>query len=97
MRAKDEYRDRNDAEVALLDALADRGSEGMTVFELRSHVDVEIDTIESALAELKSDGLIEVNKENQRTVIVPDDDIITAEEPDDDTSIIDDFKRRFPF
>ena len=95
MRAKEEYRNRDDAEVALLDALADRGEEGLTVFELRSHVDVEIDTIEDALAELKTDGLIEVHEDNNRTVIVPDADVITAEEPDDDGSLLDDLKRRF--
>ena len=41
MRAKPEFRDRDDTEVAVLDALADRRDEGMTVFELRSEVDVE--------------------------------------------------------
>lgn len=97
MRAKREYRDRDDAEVAVLDALADRGTEGMTVFELRSHVDVEIDTIEDALANLKSDGLIEATQDDRRTIIVPDEDVITTEEPDDDSSLLDELKRRFPF
>ncbi|MEF8883229.1 MAG: DUF6432 family protein, partial [Halapricum sp.] len=50
MQAKPEYRDRDDTEVAVLDALADRGEDGMTVFELRSHVDLDIDDLESALA-----------------------------------------------
>ena len=46
MRAKREYRDRDETEVAVLDALADRKDEGMTVFELRSRVDVDIDELE---------------------------------------------------
>lgn len=98
MRAKQEFRDREEAEVAVLDALANRGSEGMTVFELRSHVDVEIDRIETALGELKEDGLIDINNEGQRTVIVPEEDVITSGEPDDDEgSFIDDIRDRLPF
>jgi DNA-binding transcriptional ArsR family regulator len=97
MRAKEEYRDRDDAEVALLDALADRAEEGLTVFELRSHVDVEIDTIEDALARLKADGLIEVHNDNQRTVIVPDEAVITTGEPPEEDSLLDDIRDRFPF
>lgn len=97
MRAKREYRDRDDTQVAVLDALADRASDGMTVFELRSHVDVSIDTIESALSDLKDDGLIEVNEENNRTVIVPDEDVITANDKPDEDSLLDELRRRFPF
>lgn len=97
MRAKREYRDRDDAEVAVLDALAERGAEGMTIFEIRSHVDVEIDTIEEALASLKADNLIEATQEDNRTIITPDEDVITTAEPDDDASILDDIRRKFPF
>jgi DNA-binding transcriptional ArsR family regulator len=97
MRAKQEYRDRDEAEVAVLDALANRGSEGMTVYELRSHADVDIDRIETALSNLKADGLIEVTDEGQRTVIVPDEDVITSGEPDDEQSFIDDIRDRLPF
>jgi len=53
MRVKPAYRDRDETEVAVLDALADRREEGMTVFEIRSRVDVDIDRLEDALAELK--------------------------------------------
>lgn len=97
MRAKREYRDRDETEVAVLDALADRAADGMTVFELRSHVDVSIDTIEDALAELKADGLIEVTDEGNRTVIVPDEDVITTTDEPDDGSLLDELRRRFPF
>jgi DNA-binding transcriptional ArsR family regulator len=69
MRAKPEYRNRDGTEVAVLDALADHPEEGMTVFELRTHVDEDIDTLEDALAALKDDGLIEASENGQRTVI----------------------------
>ncbi|QCC50218.1 DUF6432 family protein [Halapricum salinum] len=96
MQAKPEYRDRDDAEVAVLDALADRGDEGMTIFELRSHVDQDIDSLESALAELKSDDLITVDDADERTVIIPDEDVIGPDQPDDD-SLFDQLRRKFPF
>ena len=96
MQAKPEYRDRDDAEVAVLDALADRGDEGMTIFELRSHVDQDIDSLESALAKLKSDDLITVDDADERTVIIPDEDVIGPDQPDDD-SLFDQLRRKFPF
>ena len=40
MQAKGEYRDREETQVAVLDALVDRTEEGMTVFELRADADV---------------------------------------------------------
>lgn len=96
MRAKPEHRDRDEAEVAVLDALADRPEEGMTVFELRSRVEVDIDTLESALADLKSDGLIEATQEDTRTVIVPEDGVVGPVDPDDD-SLIGQIRDRLPF
>ena len=74
MRAKREFRDRGATEVAILDALVDR-REGMTVFELRSHVDVGIDDLEAALSSLKADGLIEAEAD-ERTLIKPDERVI---------------------
>ncbi|QLH75830.1 MarR family transcriptional regulator [Halosimplex rubrum] len=96
MQAKPEYRDRDDAEVAVLDALADRREEGMTVFELRSRVDVDIDTLETALADLKEDGLIEAHQEDHRTVIVPEDGVVGPVDPDDD-SFIGQIREKLPF
>jgi len=96
MQAKPEYRNRDETEVAVLDALADRGDEGMTIFELRSHVDHDIDSLESALAALKSDDLITVENDNERTVITPDEDVIGPDQPDDD-SFFDQLRRKFPF
>lgn len=97
MQAKPEYRDRDETEVAVLDALADRPEEGMTVFELRSHVDVDIDRLEGALSDLKSDDLITVDNDNQRTVIVPEDHVIGPADDEDDPGLVDQIRRRFPF
>jgi DNA-binding transcriptional ArsR family regulator len=96
MQAKPEYRDRDEVEVAVLDALADRREEGMTVFELRSRVDVDIDTLESALATLKEDGLIEAHQEEYRTVIVPEDGVVGPVDPDD-SSVLDQIRDKLPF
>lgn len=97
MRAKPEYRDRDKTEVAVLDALADRTDEGMTVFELRTRVDVDIDRLEDALADLKADDLIEVEQTKGRTLIKPDDDVVGTADTDDDPGLFDQIRRRFPF
>lgn len=76
MRVKRAYRDRGDVEVALLDALVDRGGDGMTVLELRAAVDVDIEAIETALESLKRDGLIHVTTAEGRTRIRPDDRVV---------------------
>ena len=100
MQAKRRYRDRDETEVAVLDALADRQDEGMTVFELRSEVETDIDTLEDALAALKDDDLIEASTEGSRTVIVPEDHVV-GPEPDDadeeDHDVFDEIRRRLPF
>ena len=76
MRARREFRDRRDVEVAVLDALVDRADEGMTVFEVRAAVDTDIDDIEAALAALKQDGLISVEDGDDRVVILVDDRVV---------------------
>jgi len=96
MRAKPEYRDRDDTEVAVLDALADRREEGMTVFELRSRTEENIDRIEDALASLKADGLIEVQDNGERTVILPGEGVVGEVKPDEDESILDQIRKRLP-
>lgn len=80
MAAKSEYRDRPDVQVALLDALVDRGDEGMTVLELRAAVDADIDAVEDALSALKEDSLITVESGDRVRVyphdrVVPDPDL----------------------
>lgn len=96
MRAKREYRDRDDTEVAVLDALADRHQEGMTVFELRSRADVNIDQIEGALAALKADDLIEVEDDGERTVIRPEEHVVGTPDPAEDESLLEQLRRRLP-
>jgi len=97
MAAKPEYRDRPDVEVALLDALVDRGDEGMTVLELRAAVDADIDAIEEALSALKSDSLITVEN-NERVRVYPHDRVVPdpdapAEDPSE--TLIDTIRDRF--
>ena len=98
MRARRAYRDRGDVEVAVLDALVERGEEGMTVLELRAAVDADIEAIEDGLAALKRDGLIHVSTETGDAVIRPDDRVLPS--PDDDQpdpSIVDWLRARLPF
>ena len=90
MQAKREYRDRDETEVAVLDALVDRTEEGMTVFELRSGVGTDIDAIEDALAELKEEGLITVENDDERMRIYPDERVVPTpgEATDDEPSLL---------
>ncbi len=97
MRAKPEYRDRADTQVAVLDALADRSEEGMTVFELRTRVEADIDGLERALADLKDDDLIDVTDDGDRTLIRPDENVVGRDTPDDQRSVIEEFRRYLPF
>ncbi|MFT4891169.1 MAG: DNA-binding transcriptional ArsR family regulator [Halobacteriales archaeon] len=98
MALKGEFRDRPDIQIAVLDALVDRSEEGMTVFELRSRVDVDIDELERALAELREDRLILVEKKGNRTVIRPADRVVPdPEEADDERSLIEELRDRLPF
>jgi hypothetical protein len=95
MRAKPEYRDRDQTEVAVLDALAERNGDGMTVLSLRSAVDADIDALEDALGNLKSDALIEVSTENGRTVITVEDHVIGPGESDTGDDFFDQVRDRF--
>ncbi len=99
MKAKPEYRNRGQTEVAVLDALVDRAEDGMTVFELRAAVEVDIDDLESALSALKADGLIDVESDASQTVIKPDERVVPdQQEPETEEPSIGDWLRdRFPF
>ena len=98
MRARREYRDRDGTQVAVLDALVERTEEGMTIFELRAAVSVDIDELEVALADLKNDGLIVVDSEPTDAVIRPADRVVPeTATTNDDGSIVDWLRRRFPF
>ena len=97
MKAKREYRNREQVEVAVLDALVDRGKEGMTVFELRSHVEADIDTLETALGSLKEDDLIDATTTEQRTLITPDDRVVPSpDEQAEEPSFVDRIIERLP-
>jgi len=96
MRARPEYRDRDETEVAVLDALAERNGDGMTVLAIRTEVDADIDALEDALANLKADALIEVSSENGRTVITVEDYVIGPDEPGSGEDIFEELRRRFP-
>jgi predicted transcriptional regulator len=95
MRAKPEYRDRDETEVAVLDALAERNGDGMTVLAIRTAVDADIDTLEEALGNLKSDGLIEVNTDGGRTVITVEEHVIGPGETDSGDDLFDQLRDRF--
>ena len=76
MQAKREYRDRDGTEVAVLDTLVNRADDGMTVFELRTGVEVDIDELEAALADLKDAGLITVENDDGPMRIYPDERVV---------------------
>jgi hypothetical protein len=99
MRAKREYRNRAETEVAVLDALVDRVDDGMTVFELRAEAEVDIDDLEQALSTLKDDNLIVVEHGGDRAVIKPDERVVPDAPVDEeaDQSISDWLRDRFPF
>ncbi|MGQ3411385.1 DUF6432 family protein [Natrinema sp. LN54] len=98
MRAKREYRNRERTEVAVLDALVDRADDGMTVFELRAAVEVDIDELEEALSTLKEDDLIVVDSGSE-TVIKPAERVVPDEPEDEDgeQSIGEWLRERIPF
>ena len=96
MRARPEYRDRDETEVAVLDTLADRNGEGMTVLAIRTEVDTDIDALEEALSNLKADSLIRVNIDDGRTVITVEDHVIGPDERGGEHSFFDEIRRRFP-
>lgn len=97
MRARRDFRNRRDIEVAVLDALVDHVENGMTVFELRAAVDADIDALEGALADLKSDGLISVERADERVVILPDERVVPdpGEELDEDRNFVDVVREKF--
>lgn len=96
MKARPEFRDRDEVQVEVLDALVARAEEGMTVFELRAHVEVDIDSLEHALETLKQDGLIDVEESGEAVRIRPDDRVVPnpGEEPTDEYSLLDTIRDR---
>ncbi|WP_247731145.1 DUF6432 family protein [Halovivax limisalsi] len=97
MRAKREYRDRAEVQVAILDALVDRTDDGMTIFELRAAVSADIDELENGLAALKADGLIDVDNSGTELVIRPADSVVPGPTDEPDESIGEWIRDRLPF
>lgn len=98
MKARREFRGRTDVDVAVLDALVDRSADGMTVFELRSEVEVDIDEIEAALSRLRADDLIQVEEADERTRIFPAERVVPDPgEPAEPPSLYEEIRRRLPF
>lgn len=96
MRAAQEHRERDDTQTAVLAALVGR-DDGMTVFELRSHVDADIDELETALSELKRDDLITADTGGQQTVITATEKAEPAEAEGESETWLDRLLDRLPF
>ncbi|MFB6120992.1 MAG: DUF6432 family protein [Halobacteriaceae archaeon] len=94
MPVKREYRNRGETQTAVLEALVDRGEEGMTVLELRGRVDADIDDIEAALSGLKDDDLIVVESDDDRTVLKAADRVVAERNPEPETSVLDWLRER---
>lgn len=73
----------DEVEDAVLAALVDGPEAGMTVFELRSHVDYDIEALEPALANLREADMITVEYGEDRSVIKPKEHVReNARDPD---------------
>ncbi len=100
MPAKGESQSRDEIETAILRALVDRSDDGMTIFELRSHVEADIDEIEAALTRLKDDGSIVVESRSgstDQTVIKPTDAVLPDDSTVEHTSLLDRVREWLPF
>jgi len=94
MYAAGAQRQRDDVQAAVLDALVGR-DDGMTIFELRSHVDADIDELETALTDLKHDGFITADSSGDQTVITATEKAKPQPEPEE--SWLDRLIDRLPF
>lgn len=77
-RGRDKH--RKEVEAAILDTLIEGPDAGMTIFEIRSHVDFDIEALEPALAQLRDRGKITIEYGEDRSVIRVKENAIT---PDD--------------
>ncbi|MFW5938818.1 MAG: DUF6432 family protein [Halolamina sp.] len=98
MALSPEHRDRDEVEAEVLAALADRAEEGMNVLELRAAVDADIDRLEPALAELKDDGLIDVESTGERVVLYPAAGVVAGpDEHETEPGMLEIIRDRFGF
>lgn len=100
MGSRSIYDSRDEVEVQILDALVERAETGMTIFEIRTAVSVDIETIEPALSNLRDAGLITIEYSEERSLIRPADRIIPeetteAESPDRSWDILQRIRNRF--
>lgn len=86
----------DDAEAAVLRALAARAEEGLTVFELRHRVAADIDELERTLEGCKRRGLIRTDRADDRLVIRPTDAGLAAAEAAEAPSVFDRIRERLP-
>lgn len=95
--ARSEFRDRDDVEVSLLDALVAHADDGMTVFDLRATVEADIDRIEAALESLQADDCITVEQVGDTLYIYPADRVVPDpdEEPDESAGVVDRLRELF--
>lgn len=81
---------------SVLEALAARADEGMTILELRHHLPADIDTIESSLERLGATGRIETERGDGRVRVYPTDAGLALIEGDDDRSVLDRLRQFLP-
>lgn len=96
MTADVDYQDRDPLDVAVLDALLDRTEEGMTIFELRTHVEADIDELETALQGLNDDGLIVIDADARgpnTTVIKPAPAVVPQPDDESATTLLDQLRQ----
>lgn len=92
-------RDQDEVKVAIIEALADRSEQGMTIFELRARTDIDIDTLESHLTELKQDRFIKIDESsNDQIVIKPTERALNSTQSNEpSSSLLDELRDRLPF
>lgn len=95
MQVKQQYLNRDDREVDVLEALAERTDEGMTVFEIRTRVNLDIDQLETVLANLNRDNLIETIDEENRTRVLVVEDVLEQTTQNENESFVDRIREKF--
>ena len=85
--------DPEEVENAVLDALVAGPEAGMTIFEIRSHVDYDIEAIEPALAHLRDKGKITIEYGEDRSVIHAADHVSGKSRQQDSPTWIERIKR----
>lgn len=94
--ARRDDQDRDEVERAILDALVAGPSTGMTLFELRSRVEFDIEALEPALTRLREEELIAVDYAEDRSVIRAAEGVHDeSDHPPDPPGLFERLRRRF--